>query len=93
MRAAQNIMVIRGADSTVPGPPGDSSFPYTAYASDLDGTDFTMINNPALNYMAILVTTTELENPTVEDFAGLWFERRNENSGATLSPAMPWFYF
>jgi len=59
----------------------------------LDGTDFKMKNKPDLNEIAILVTTTELENPTVEDFAWLWFERRNENSGATLSPAMPWFYF
>jgi hypothetical protein len=77
-RARNKLIAIRGLDSVVPGPPGSAGPPayvYIAYASALDGTGFTMTNNPSLDYMAIKSTNTELPNPVVSDFAGLWFKR------------------
>lgn len=51
---------------------GDSSYVYIAYASDDTGTDFTTTFDPALDYIAILATDTEIPSPAVGDFAGLW---------------------
>ena len=47
-------------------------FTYVAFASDDTGTDFTLTNNSALPYMAILVSDVEIPTPVVGDFAGLW---------------------
>lgn len=47
-------------------------FTYTAYASDDIGTGFTLTNNPALPYMAVLVSDVEIPTPVVGDFVGLW---------------------
>lgn len=47
-------------------------FTYTAYASDDIGTGFTLTNNPALPYMAVLVSDVEIPTPAVGDFMGLW---------------------
>jgi len=54
------------------GTDGDSAYVYIAYASDDAGTDFTTTFDPALNYIAILATDTEIETPAAGDFAGLW---------------------
>jgi len=48
------------------------SFTYLAYASDDTGTDFTLTNDTALAYMAVLVSPIEIVTPVVGDFAGLW---------------------
>ena len=56
------------------GPAGDDAYVYIAYASDDQGTDFTLTFNPTLNYIAILSTDTEIPSPVVADFTGLWKE-------------------
>lgn len=48
------------------------TYTYIAYASDAIGTDFTTTFDPNLDYIAILLTTTELTPPVAGDFAGLW---------------------
>lgn len=67
------IPLIRGAT----GAAGQSVYPYIAYASDQNGTDFTMTwiettGDHALKYTAFLLSTVEIETPTASDFAGLW---------------------
>ncbi|MCK9457156.1 MAG: hypothetical protein M0R31_07660 [Candidatus Riflebacteria bacterium] len=57
---------------------GDSSYVYIAYASDDAGTDFTTTFDPALDYIAILATDTEIPSPAVGDFAGLWKKYKGE---------------
>ena len=47
-------------------------FTYTAYASDVIGTGFTLTNNTSLVYMAVLVSAVEIQTPVVGDFVGLW---------------------
>ena len=54
------------------GPAGDDAYVYIAYASDDQGTDFTLTFNPTLNYIAILSTDTEIPSPVAGDFTGLW---------------------
>lgn len=63
-----------GTDGTngIDGVDGDSAYVYIAYASDDSGTGFTTTFNPALDYIAILATDTEILTPAVGDFAGLW---------------------
>jgi len=51
---------------------GGGTFTYTAYASDDQGTDFTLTNDTDLAYMAVLVSPVEIPTPVVGDFAGLW---------------------
>ena len=51
---------------------GVSAYVYIAYASDASGGDFTMTFDAALDYIAILTTTTEISLPDVYDFVGLW---------------------
>ena len=52
-----------------------SAYVYIAYASAVDGTGFTLINDPALDYMAVLTTDTEILEPVVGNFTGLWYKR------------------
>lgn len=54
------------------GTDGESAFVYIAYASDASGTGFTLTFDAALDYIAILTTTTEISLPDVSDFVGLW---------------------
>lgn len=58
---------------------GASAYIYVAYASDINGTGFTLVNDPALAYTAVLATDTEIPIPAVEDFAGLWYNRKGIN--------------
>ena len=53
-------------------PSGQSAYVYIAYASDNEGTDFTLTFNESLDYIAILSTDTEIISPVVSDFTGLW---------------------
>lgn len=68
------------------GADGESSYVYIAYASDDVGADFTTTFDPALDYIAILTTDTEIPAPSAGDFAGLWFNYK----GATGSPWDDW---
>ena len=58
------------------GDDGQSVYPYVAYASDTNGTDFTMEweenAESSLKYIAYLLSTSPIASPTAADFAGLW---------------------
>ena len=58
------------------GEDGQSVYPYVAYASDTNGTDFTMEweenAESSLKYIAYLLSTSPIASPTAADFAGLW---------------------
>ena len=59
------------------GAAGQSVYPYIAYASDMNGTDFTLtwsevIGDHALKYTAFLLSTVPIAHPAASDFAGLW---------------------
>lgn len=74
---AKGFFIASGADGKdgtdgTNGVDGDSAYVYIAYASDDSGTGFTTTFNPALDYIAILATDTEILTPAVGDFAGLW---------------------
>ena len=64
-----------GADGE-DGADGQSVYPYIAYASDTNGTDFTMEweenAESSLKYIAYLLSTSPIASPTAADFAGLW---------------------
>jgi len=55
-----------------PGVDGEDAYVYIAYASDSSGTGFTMTFDPALDYIAIKSTNTEITTPQASDFTGLW---------------------
>lgn len=57
-----------------------SAYVYIAYGSSIEGADFTLVNDPALRFMAIKSSATEIETPVVTDFNGLWFERKPDPS-------------
>lgn len=52
------------------GADGVSSYTYVAYASDASGADFSLTPSDALKYRAEIHTTTAIETPDAEDFAG-----------------------
>ena len=58
------------------GEQGQSVYPYVAYASDTNGTDFTMTweenADSSLKYIAYKMSTSVIATPTAADFAGLW---------------------
>jgi hypothetical protein len=54
------------------GADGDDAYVYIAYASDANGTGFTMVFNNLLNYIAVKSTTEPIAAPAASDFAGLW---------------------
>ena len=69
----EGIPLIVGAT----GAAGQSVYPYIAYASDTNGTDFTMTwtdgtGDHALKYVAFLLSTVVIATPTASDFAGRW---------------------
>ena len=57
-----------GAD----GLDGQNAYVYIAYASDSNGTDFTMTFDADLDYIAIKSSTVEIASPQDSDFTGLW---------------------
>jgi len=75
-----------GAD----GEDGDSAYVYIAYASDNSGSNFTMTFDPALNYIAILSTNTEITSPQATDFAGLWKNYKGEKGEDGDNAACLW---
>lgn len=61
------------------GADGQSVYKYEGYASDLSGSDFTLVNDPDLDFHAILLSLTVIPAPVVGDFAGLWYQRKGDN--------------
>ena len=77
-----NVSNFVGLWKYVKGPAGVNGqdvFQYIAYASDISGTGFTLVNSESLDYMAILFSYIEIVTPEVSDFAGLWFKRKGDN--------------
>ena len=72
---------LKGADGAN-GSNGTNAYVYIAYASDDQGTDFTLTFNAALDYIAIKHTTTAISSPVVTDFAGLWKNYKGAPGGA-----------
>jgi hypothetical protein len=62
---------LNGSDG-INGTNGASAYLYMAYASDANGTGFSLTPNDTLGYMALLTSTTEMATLTADDFAGLW---------------------
>jgi len=54
------------------GPAGATTYVYTAWASDANGTGFSTTPAAGLGYLGILVTTTQVNTLTAANFAGLW---------------------
>jgi hypothetical protein len=64
--------------STLPtGPAGASTYVYIGYASDDEGSDFSL-TDVTLCYKAIITSTVQLV-PTAPDFEGLWFNTCGTN--------------
>ena len=47
---------------------GASAYVYIAHASDDSGTGFTLVDNPSLNYISIITTTSPIASPTFSNF-------------------------
>lgn len=60
------------APSGINGTNGQSAYVYIASANSSTGAGFSYPQNPAQSYIAILNTTTPINNPAVGDFTGLW---------------------
>ena len=60
------------------GEEGKSSYSYIAYASDSSGSDFTMVFDENLDYIAIKTTTSPIVSPQASDFTGLWKNYKGE---------------
>lgn len=69
----------------------DSAYVYIAYASDDQGTGFTLTFNPLLDYIAIKSTTAPITNPQASDFTGLWKNYKGETGepGQDGDPGAP----
>lgn len=63
---------IWSTETNLKGDSGESAYTYIAYASDGNGSNFTLTFNDSLDYIAILNTTSKIHNPQVSDFIGLW---------------------
>ncbi|HEV2330565.1 MAG TPA: hypothetical protein VGY56_17430 [Verrucomicrobiae bacterium] len=48
------------------------SFLYVAYASDANGSNFSLTPANGLNYIAVLASPTAIANPAAANFTGLW---------------------
>lgn len=67
------------------GPDGVSSYTYVAYASDASGTGFSLTPTNALKYRAEIHTTTAIETPDAEDFAGAtWVKYLGDDGTGTV---------
>jgi hypothetical protein len=64
------------------GEDGDSAYLYIAYASDDEGTDFSLTPDAALKYIAVLTTDTEIPAPAAGNFTGLWVKYIGEDATA-----------
>lgn len=65
------------------GKDGTGNYLYIAYASDSQGSNFSLTQADGLNYNAILITDNRIENPTLADFEGVPFVQYKFPSGGT----------
>lgn len=70
-----------GADGAA-GADGVSSYTYVAYASDASGAGFSLTPSNALKFRAEIHTTTAIETPDAEDFAGATWVKYIGDDGA-----------
>ncbi len=73
----------------VPGEDGQNVYHYIGYASDINGSDFTLVNDPNLDFIAILLSYNYIANPVVGDFIGLWFKRKGDNGSNAYYIELP----
>ena len=62
------------------GADGVSTYVYYAYASNADGTNFSLSPADNLIYQAILVTHTEIASPSLSDFAGMFYQYKADKT-------------
>ena len=67
----------------------DTGYSYYAYASDDQGTGFTLTFDTALDYVAHLLSAVEIATPVAGDFAGLWKNVRGPQ-GIQGPPGKTW---
>ena len=79
------------------GADGVSTYVYYAYASDADGTNFSLSPADGLNFHAILVTHTIIASPSLSDFAGMFYQYKTVDgeeylplSGGTMTGNVFW---
>lgn len=53
---------------------GFGSYTYIAYASSLEGADFSLSPGESLNFMSIIISAAKLESPQVSHFTGSWYK-------------------
>lgn len=84
-----NLTIPRGSDGTdgADGADGVSSYTYVAYASDASGAGFSLVPSNTLKFRAEIHTTTAIEAPDAEDFAGAAWVKYigDDGSGAVKS--------
>ena len=79
-----------GVSVSVGGPQGANAYLYIAYASDDEGTNFSLDPSDARPFIAALHSTSAIPEPDVDDFDGLWvrfkggFDFKSGWSSATL---------
>ena len=66
-------------------PGAQSYYTYIAWASDDSGTDFTTTFDTNLDYIAVIVSETEIETPAAGDFAGNWKQYANATDVAAAA--------
>jgi hypothetical protein len=66
--AIRAIIAAEVADAAMQGDPGTPSYTYVAYASDADGTDFSLTPSGELEYRAEFVSSTLISEPDLDDF-------------------------
>lgn len=79
--------------ASLKGDAGTSSYTYIAFASDANGSDFSLVQSDSLKYRAEIHTTTPIATPTASDFAGKWQKYLGDDgngvdsaTATTLSP-------
>lgn len=80
-RGADGQNGTNGADGAA-GADGVSSYTYVAYASDASGAGFSLTPSNALKFRAEIHTTTAIETPDAEDFAGATWVKYLGDDGA-----------
>lgn len=66
----------------VPGQDGEDSYLYIRYASDTNGTGFSATPSSSLKYIASIVSSSNLGNPSSTAFNGLWMKYIGEDGAA-----------
>lgn len=69
------------------GAAGTSSYTYVAYASDADGTGFSLVPSETLPYRAEIHSETEIESPDADDFTGAAWVRYLGSDGTSGTSA------